>query len=59
MLLCNIETRHIGVTDLFKQGAISMDCSFIQGTRTDVDKTIVDTFMCHLNPAEAVVLECL
>lgn len=47
MQLCNIETSHPGATELMKQGAISVARSFIPGNRSDVDKTMEETFMRH------------
>ena len=45
--IANIENTHPGATELLKRGAISVVRSKIPGTRCDVDKTMVETFMKH------------
>ena len=45
IMLANIDETHPGALDLLKQGAFSVARSFVPGCRTDVDKTMEETFM--------------
>ena len=45
IMLANIDVTHPGALEMLKQGAFSVARSFIPGCRTDVDKTMEETFM--------------
>jgi len=47
VFLANIEHTHPGATELLKLGAFSVARSMVPGCRTDVDKTMEETFMKH------------
>ncbi len=47
MMMANINHTHPGALDLLKHGAISVARSMVPGCRTDVDKTMEETFMKH------------
>ena len=47
VLIANIDLTHPGALDLLKQGAFSVARSMVPGCRTDVDKTMEETFMKH------------
>lgn len=46
-MISNIDVTHPGSLELLKNGAISVARSMIPGSRTDVDKTMEETFMPH------------
>lgn len=46
-MISNIDVTHPGSLELLKNGAISVARSMIPGSRTDIDKTMEETFMRH------------
>ena len=47
LFLANIDETHPGAIELLKLGAFSVARSMVPGSRTDVDKTMEETFMKH------------
>ena len=47
VFLANLDESHPGALELVKSGAFSVARSFVPGNRTDVDKTMEETFMRH------------